>query len=357
MKVKTQYRVKLFTLTLIYWVIASMIYHILRRIGLGGEIGIEVISPLSKLEGFRIAFFIGIITGILYGLLELIFENVWMQRKSLGRRLTIKTVAYTILIGTVLSVTINYVNHIIELPTTLSKDRIFESGAIFSILTFFILASSLFSFFRMVNEKFGPGILWHMIMGKYRSPRVEKKIFMFLDLKSSTTLAEHMGYLKYSALIQQCFYDLNEVVQYYHGQIYQYVGDEAVICWDYEKGIAENACIDFYFAFRNRLFEKKDFYEKEFDVLPEFKAGLHGGELVVTEVGVVKKEIAYHGDVINTTARIQDQCNKLGKELLISGELFNDLHLHQKYLPSHLGEVLLKGKEFPVQLHSVNNVW
>ncbi len=357
MNIRTQHRLKLFSITLVYWVIASIIYHILRRIGLGGEMGVEVVAPISKLEGFRIAFFIGMITGTLYGLLELVFENEWLQRKSLGRRLFIKTIAYTVMIGTVLTVTTNYVNHIIALPITLSKERIFESGAIFSILTFFILASSLFSFFRMVNEKFGPGILFDMIMGKYRSPRVEKKIFMFLDLKSSTSLAEHMGYLKYSALIQQSFYDLNEVVQHYHGQIYQYVGDEAVICWDYDTGIKENACIDFYFAFSKRLYEKKEFYEREFGVMPEFKAGLHGGELIVTEVGVIKKEIAYHGDVINTTSRIQDQCNIFDTHLLISGELFKDLPLNQKYLPSHLGEVLLKGKEAPVQLHSVDTVW
>ncbi len=354
MKIKTQHRLKLFATILLYWILASLTYHVLRRIGLGGEIGIEVVSPLSKLEGFRIAFFIGIITGVLYGLLELIFENEWLQRKSIGTRLLIKTVAYTFLIGTVLSIAINYLNYVIELPTTLSSDRVFESGAIFSILTFFILASSLFSFFRMVNEKFGPGILFDMIRGKYRTPRVEKKIFMFLDLKSSTSLAEQMGYLKYSSLIQQCFYDLNEIVQHYHGHIYQYVGDEAVICWDYEKGVKENTCIDLYFTFRRRLYEKKEFYENNFGILPEFKAGLHGGELVVTEVGVVKKEIAYHGDVINTTSRIQDKCNEFDAQLLISGDLLKDLSFKSDYTPSLLGEVVLKGKELPVQLHSVN---
>ena len=209
---------------------------------------------------------------------------------------------------------------------------------------------------RLVNEKFGPGILWDMILGKYRKPRVEKKIFMFLDLTSSTTFAEKMGYLKYSSLIQQCFYDLNEIVQKYDGQIYQYVGDEAVICWDYEKGVKENVCIDCYFAFQKKLFNRKDFYENEFGLIPEFKAGMHGGELVVTEVGVIKKEIAYHGDVINTTARIQDECSNYGEELLISGDLMKDLKLEAKHLYKAMGEVSLKGKEVPVQIFSMSRV-
>lgn len=334
-----------------------MVYHVLRRIGIGAEMGIEVVSPFSKLEGFRIAFLIGTLAGTFYGILELVFDNNRMKRKSLGSRLLIKTVAYTALVGLLLTFATQYMNNEVKITRQLSVEGIIESGAIFSIATFFILASALYSFLRMVSEKFGPGVLFDMIMGKYRSPRVEKKIFMFLDLKSSTTLAEHMGYLQYSRLIQQCFYDLNEVVQHFQGHIYQYVGDEAIIFWDYDEGLKDNACIDFYFTFQRRLKDKKAFYKQKFGVLPEFKAGLHGGELIVTEVGVIKKEIAYHGDVINTTARIQAQCNTFDTHLLISGELFKDLPLHQKYLPSHLGEVLLKGKEVPVQLHSINSVW
>lgn len=353
MKFKTKEKFRLFFFTVLFWIIASILYHILRRIGLGGEIGIEVISPISRFEGFRIAFFIGTLAGSFYGLLELGFENVWMKRQSLGVRLLIKTVAYTFLIGLVMTIAINYVNFIIGNDTTMSRSQIIESGAIFSIATFFILSSSFFSFLRLVNEKFGPGILMDMILGKYRSPRVEKKIFMFLDLKSSTTFAEKMGYLKYSALIQQCFYDLNEIVQKHEGQIYQYVGDEAVICWDYEQGVKENVCIDCYFAFQKKLFKRRDFYEKEFGLIPEFKAGIHGGELVVTEVGVVRKEIAYHGDVINTTARIQGECNNYGKELLISGDLMKDLKLDAKHLAKAIGEVPLKGKEHPVRIYSL----
>ena len=50
---------------------------------------------------------------------------------------------------------------------------------------------------------------------------------------------------------------------------------------------------------------------------------------MVAEVGVVKKEVAYHGDVINTSARIQAECNKHKVPILISEELLNDLRLMQ----------------------------
>lgn len=357
MKFKTKEKWKLVGFSTMYWLIASILYHILRRVGVGGEIGIEVINPLTTFEGFRIAFFMGLVLGVLYGLIELTFENTWMKRRTFGGRIAIKTVVYTFLIGFMTTIAINYVNFVIGFEEIMTRSRLIESGAIWSILTFFVISSSLFSFLRLVNEKFGPGVLIDMIIGKYQKPRVEKKIFMFLDLKSSTTFAEKMGYLKYSALIQQCFYDLNEIVQKHEGQIYQYVGDEAVICWDYEEGIKGNACIDCYFAFQKKLFYRKDFYEQEFGVLPEFKAGIHGGELVVTEVGVVRKEIAYHGDVINTTARIQGECISFGEAFLVSGYLMNDLKLETEHITKVLGEVSLKGKEKPVQLYSLSKAF
>jgi adenylate cyclase len=333
-----------------------MIYHILRRIGIGAELGVIVDAPLSKLEGFRVAGFIGLLTGIFYAILELLFETRKMKRKSVGFRIFIKTICYTFLMMFMITVASNYVGYITGNTDLISRELIIESGAIWSIGTFFLISSLLFGFIRLVNEKFGPGILVDMIIGKYRSPRVEKKIFMFLDLTSSITIAEELGYMKYSSLIQQCFYDLNDIVQKFDGQIYQYVGDEAVICWDYDKGVKENACIDFYFAYSNLLEEKREFYETEFGVFPKFKAGLHGGELVVTEVGVIKKEIAYHGDVINTTARIQKECKKYGAELLISGFLFKDLEMPTKWLSKGLGEVNLQGKNQSGHLHSVKSL-
>ena len=69
-------------------------------------------------------------------------------------------------------------------------------------------------------------------------------------------------------------------------------------------------------------------YIDDFGRLPEFKAGVHGGKVMAAEVGTVKKKIAYHGDVLNTTARIQDQCNAFQQKLLVSKALLNELVLN-----------------------------
>jgi adenylate cyclase len=73
---------------------------------------------------------------------------------------------------------------------------------------------------------------------------------------------------------------------------------------------------------------------------------------VVTEVGRHKKEIAYHGDTINTAARIQGQCKPLNADLLISRTLAETLGVCD--LPfQDLGDVRLPGKERPLGLVAV----
>jgi adenylate cyclase len=60
-------------------------------------------------------------------------------------------------------------------------------------------------------------------------------------------------------------------------------------------------------------------------------------------VGKYKKEIAYHGDTINTAARIQGKCNEFRKDLLISGALVK--HLDQSAFSfEKLGSIELRGK-------------
>ena len=42
----------------------------------------------------------------------------------------------------------------------------------------------------LVNDKYGPGVFRDFLLGRYFQPKREERIFMFLDIKSSTTIAE-----------------------------------------------------------------------------------------------------------------------------------------------------------------------
>ncbi len=136
-------------------------------------------------------------------------------------------------------------------------------------------------------------------------------------------------------------------------ELYQHVGDEAVLTWPTAMGIAQGNCLQAFYDFKAILLEKAEYYQQTYGVVPEFKAGMHFGNIVVAEVGNLKREIAYHGDTINIAARLQEKCNELGKEMLISAKMKEELKPVSGYSFEFQGELPLKGKRKSVKLYSV----
>ena len=204
-----------------------------------------------------------------------------------------------------------------------------------------------------VNDKFGSGILWQFLTGKYFHPREEKRIFMFLDIRSSTSIAEKIGHMKYFELLKAFYKEITDPIINCSGQIYQYVGDEVIVTWNEENGITNNNCIRCFFDIHRTIQGKKDFFMDSFGFVPRFKAGVHVGEATVGEIGIMKKDIVYTGDVLNTTARIQAKCNDLGVDLLLSEKLVDVLPTAMQSLVRKMGSFELRGKAEEVVVYTV----
>jgi adenylate cyclase len=205
-------------------------------------------------------------------------------------------------------------------------------------------------FMRQLDRLLGPGVLLRYLSGRYHRPRREARIFMFLDLESSTTLAERLGPEAYYNLVNECFRDLATPVLESAGEIYEYVGDEVVLTWTEERGLRNANCIRVYFDFTRRLETKREAYLEKFGIVPEFKAGVHVGEVISAEIGDLKKSLVFNGDVLNTGSRIQGQCGELGKRLLASSHLVERLVVPPEWRVEDMGEVSLRGKRAPVRL-------
>ncbi len=218
----------------------------------------------------------------------------------------------------------------------------------------YISASTIMiSFIWQMGIKIGPNVLMNLLLGKYYNPREEDRVFMFLDMKSSTTIAEKIGNKRYSKLIQDCFADLTDSAINHKVEIYQYVGDEAILTWKTATGIKDNNCIYTFYDFQKSLEKRKAYYIKQYGIFPTFKAGLNSGLVVVTEVGIIKREIAYLSDVLNTAARIQGKCNELNSQLLISEEVKNALIPDNNLIFEDEGIFELRGKQIGVRLFKV----
>ena len=205
-------------------------------------------------------------------------------------------------------------------------------------------------FFRKVNRLLGPGQLTRYVLGRYHSPRREDRIFMFLDLKASTALAEQLGPEKYYQLVNDFFRDISGPVLDRAGEIYEYVGDEAVLTWKEEHGIRDANCIRVFFDIDATIERKRQGYLDRFGVVPEFKAGVHVGEVMTAEIGDLKRGLVFNGDVLNTGARIEGECSRLGKRLLLSAPLVDRLTLPDEWQSERVGPVALRGKAEPLEL-------
>ncbi|HEX6224835.1 MAG TPA: hypothetical protein VFZ52_10520 [Chryseolinea sp.] len=80
-------------------------------------------------------------------------------------------------------------------------------------------------------------------------------------------------------------------------QVYQYVRDEIVITWPEAEGLRNNFCIRFYFAAKEKFGERASYYQTSYGLLPVLKAGVHVGKVTAVEIGEVKEDIAYPGDM------------------------------------------------------------
>lgn len=213
------------------------------------------------------------------------------------------------------------------------------------IITFFIIL------FLSIRDKFGPITFVNFLKGKYHKPKREERIFMFMDLKSSTTIAERLGEEQYFKFLNDTFSIATPAILLTEGEIYQYVGDEIVISWITRKGINKVNCINCYYKVMKLLAEKAEYFEHTYGTQPAFKAGLHFGNVITGEMGIVKKEIVYSGDVLNTASRIQSLCNEMNTEILISHNLIKRIDLSdlQKQTKS-MGIIDLRGKQEKIEL-------
>ncbi|MCC5930413.1 MAG: response regulator [Cyclobacteriaceae bacterium] len=179
------------------------------------------------------------------------------------------------------------------------------------------------------------------------------RIFMFLDIKSSTSIAERLGHVKYFQLLNDFFADIAKPVEQNKGQIYQYVGDEVVVSWSFEEGTDNANCLNCFFDIQKTMHSLSSGYFSKYQVSPSFKAGMHYGRVSTGVVGTLKKEIIYTGDVLNTASRIEGLCNSHSVDLLLSETLIKELPLRPRYIEKEIGKIGLRGKSIDITLYTV----
>lgn len=343
---------------IIFWAVAfSLLSLLLNLFGGGVSRLFEVNQPgYDWFSGITAALIYGLFTGTIYLKLRTTRFNRISTVKKLFLEGTAYTTAFIITSGLVM---LFWRNHRIQELNQMGVDAArldYVRYLTFAIFIYTFSLNFLLSFLMQMRAAFGPGVLLPLYLGKYRKPQIDHRVFMFMDLRSSTSYAEALGHLKYSELIQDCFREVNRLVPKYNAQIFQYVGDEVVLTWQENKLLDYRNCLKFYFHFRKALYKKYDYFVNKYGFIPEFKTGMHKGVVTVIEVGDIKREIAFHGDTINTAAHIQSVCNKYNRSFLISDSLQYKLSDCTDFRITFVENVKLKGKNEPLAIYSVEDI-
>jgi adenylate cyclase len=84
----------------------------------------------------------------------------------------------------------------------------------------YVVAVVVISLLRQLLQGMSRQRLRELLNGRYQQPEAENCIFLFIDLKDSTHLAETLGNDRYSRLVRDFFRDVSPAIAAARGEVY-----------------------------------------------------------------------------------------------------------------------------------------
>jgi adenylate cyclase len=207
--------------------------------------------------------------------------------------------------------------------------------------------------FLQMRRVIGGRTLNNILLGRYHQPVREERVFLLVDIKDSTTLAERLGDQRAHAFITSVFFDLDRPILEHGGEVYNYVGDELIASWPLPEGIDDARCLRCLVAIHETLALRAEDYRRAFGSAPAVRVILHAGPVVAGECGDAKLAIVYLGDTLNTAARMEETAKAIGRDCVISDTLLAQLDLPPSLRVESLGSIQLRGRQQPITLHAL----
>jgi class 3 adenylate cyclase len=191
--------------------------------------------------------------------------------------------------------------------------------------------------------------LFHLTVGTYHRPVTEDKILIFLDINNSTGLAERLGAVQTKSLVGKFLFDISKPITDHGGEIYLYKGDGLIALWDWRDAVRGNKILQAIDAIFSTIRREQREYLEQFGIVPSFRIGVHGGEVVVSEQGDTKRAIGVYGSTINIAARMEEAAKAHNIACAISGDVAASLADDGKRLVA-IGREKIRGiaEEIPI---------
>ena len=352
---RKKFLIRQYSQEIAYWIAICLSFVVVRFIGfpdtpLNLRVFYDEMTTQSLVYN---AVFFGCILGVVIGTFRTFFQYDICSSLSVGQTLAISSFLQYLLFLSLYLITFYIRNIGLGYPPDYAFVQILnvESWQNFLIISgVFLFASVQLNLFVEADKKLGLNVVGNLLLGKYHNPKQEQRVFMFLDMKGSTGIAERLGHDSYSKLLQAVYRLLTDLVINYEAEIYQYVGDEVVLTWKARNAHENNNALQLFYAFIEKVEQKREEFQEQYGITPEFKAGVHEGLVSVAEVGEISTQIAYHGDVVNSTSRIQELCNVYNTNLVLSDAFVSNMIEVPAGLKSQSIDIILRGKKHNMTL-------
>jgi adenylate cyclase len=330
--------------------------------GFGLAVGAAVLKP--PLLGAALGAFSGLVDAT--ALMALVGgAEIFLPRTRLGRRLAqlpflaVLAIKFAVYTAVILAVTGGQLGPravtLVVDPATAAAFReqvraslppgLLAAVAALTVLLVILLRLAV----QIVGERTGEAIA----LGRYHRPRSEERFFLFIDIVGSTPVAERLGALSVHRYLNRIFQEASDPIDDHGGEVYQYVGDQIVVTWLVPEGRAAARPLACLFAIEAALANCAPEFERDFGTVPRLRAALHAGEVVTGESGGSRRAIVFHGDVMNTTSRIENLTRELGQPFLVSEDALARLEGAHAYALRDMGTQPLRGRQAPLRVYGV----
>ena len=311
---------------------------------IGAIVGPAIGAPVVN------ALFIAAYVGLSIGAFEVFFVQSKTGNSFRALNPLVHTGLYGLVILVVYVVGILLVTWLVAPPEQAAAIRArmpLSLPAVFAITVITVLVLRVVSFLGARN-------ILYLLIGRYQRPVLEKRIFLFLDLKDSTSITESLGPKRAREFISRFLFDISKPITDHRGDIYKFMGDGVIAIWSWDEALARTNVIAALEGATAALQTRAGAYEREFGRVPEFRAGIHGGDVIVSEQGDLRRAIEYNGDNINIAARMEQKAKDHNLPVVISETIARELEARDITL-ERIGEEPVKGISKPIGLYTVGS--
>lgn len=235
-------------------------------------------------------------------------------------------------------------------------------------LYYLIMTSAIIFAFRFQKELAKKASVMNMF-GKFVSPKVLSTILkdqdnlvltstrkritmMFCDVKDFTTLSEKCNPEQLLENMNELFNKLVDVIFENNGTVDKFIGDCIMAYWGDPIASEDDA----YMAVKTALEIKKVVNElkienaKEDKIILDVKIGINTGEALLGLSGSDKlMSYTAMGDAVNVASRLESNCSKLNRDILISKSTYEDAK--SKIVVLDAGKIGVKGREEQIEVY------